>query len=123
MGRGSSVKPQLPVDELEERHREERDAVAVRQLQVVWLGAKGLPPTTIVDATGHRRDRVFQFVKRYHDGGPDALDDKRNNNGGPGRLLDDDKVARLAGRSSWPSRCHAPLPLRRGFMRVSTDSG
>jgi transposase len=96
MGRAITVKPQLTDGQLQERRRRDRDPVAVRQFQVVWLTAKGLPSKAIVEATGYRRDWVFQIVKRYNEGGPDALGDERKNNGGHGRLLDDDRGARLA---------------------------
>jgi transposase len=102
VGRAITVKPHLTVDELQERHRKDRDPVAVRQFQVVWLAAKGLPSKAIVEATGYRRDWVFQIIKRYNEGGPDALGDKRQNNGGNGRILDDAMVAKLAARLEHP---------------------
>ena len=61
----------------------------------MWLAASGKSSAQICDTTGYRRDWVFNIVKRYNDGGPDALGDQRRNNGGHGRKLTDDQVERV----------------------------
>lgn len=59
----------LTVDELQERHRKERDPVAVRQFRVVWLAAQGLPSRAIAKSTGYRRQvSTRQPIKRSRPG-------------------------------------------------------
>ena len=102
MARPITVQPHLTVDELFERHRKERDTVAARRFQVVWLAARGMPSREIVEATGYRRDWVFQIIKRTNEGGPEALADQRKNNGGHGRIINDQQLAVLSARLEHP---------------------
>jgi transposase len=102
VSRPITVQPHLTVEQLFERHRKERDPVAVRQFQVVWLAATGKPSKQIVEATGYRRDWVFQIIKRYNEGGPEALGDKRRYNGGHGRIINDEQLEVLAARLDHP---------------------
>lgn len=82
------IPPHLPLAELERRYRGARDPVARSHWQIVWLLAGGAPTAEVVRATGYSATWVREVAKRYREGGPDALGDRRHANPGGAPLLD-----------------------------------
>ena len=81
MARGLTVHPHLPADEVKRRFLGAKEPVARGHWQVVMMALAGKSSREIVDATTLGRDWVFVILKRYNEGGPDALGDNRVRNG------------------------------------------
>src|SRR5215210_4263696 len=80
--------PHLSTEELQSRHRDARDPVERGHYQIVWLIARGKTTTEVMEATGYGRGWIQQLSRRYNEGGPEALGDRRHHNpGGVGRAL------------------------------------
>lgn len=88
MARPLVVPAHLPLDELERRYRGARDPVLRSHLQIVWLLARGEPTAAVCRATGYSADWVRAVARRYREGGPGALGDRRRGNPGGAGLLD-----------------------------------
>ena len=88
MARPLSVPAHLPLDELERRYRGARDPVLRSHLQIVWLLARGEPVTAVAGATGYHPNWIREVARRYREGGPGALGDRRRGNPGGRPLLD-----------------------------------
>jgi transposase len=87
MARPLVVPPHLPVDELERRYRRARDPVERSHWQIVWLLARGEATAAVARATGYSVNWVREVAKRYREGGPAALGDRRHANPGAPPLL------------------------------------
>ncbi len=55
--------------------------------QMVWLLSQGEPAATVARVTGYSVNWVRAVAKRYRDGGPPALGDRRHTNPGATPLL------------------------------------
>lgn len=87
MARTLHLPPHLPLDELERRYRGARDPVARSHWQIVWLLARGEPTAAVCRATGYCANWVREVARRYREGGPEALGDRRHANPGGAPLL------------------------------------
>jgi transposase len=87
MARKLEVPPHLSVGELERRYRGARDPVARGHWQIVWLLARGQPTAAVADVTGYSVTWVREVARRYREGGPGALGDRRHANPGAAPLL------------------------------------
>jgi transposase len=87
MDRKVGIPPHLPVDELERRYRRARDPVARSHWQIVWLLALGTRTAEVCRVTGYCANRVREVARRYREGGPEALGDRRQANPGAPPLL------------------------------------
>ncbi|MDP9354819.1 MAG: winged helix-turn-helix domain-containing protein [Chloroflexota bacterium] len=82
-----TVPSHLPVADLEARYRHARDPVARSQWQIIWLLASGRSTTEVAAVTGYSVPWVRQIARRYAEGGPAALGDRRHTNPGAAPLL------------------------------------
>lgn len=96
------VEPHLTERELIQLWRETKEPVKKQHIQVVLLALRGRFSTQIREETGYDRSWVFEIMRRYNREGPDGLGDRRANNGGHGRVLDDDGLAELAAAVDQP---------------------
>jgi transposase len=87
MSRPLVIPPHLPAEELERRYRGARDPVARSHWQIVWLLARGEPTAQVCRATGYSPTWVREVARRYREGGPGALGDRRRANPGAPPLL------------------------------------
>jgi len=104
MARPLSVPAYLPLDELGRRYRGARDPVLRSHLQIVWLLARGEPAAAVRRATGYSVDWIRAVAKRYREGGPGALGDRRRGNPGGAPLLD------AAGQEALRAALAGPAP-------------
>lgn len=74
--------PHLSTEELEDRYRSAKDSVERSHYQIVWLIARGKTTTEVMEATGYGRTWIQKLSRRYNEGGPQALGDKRHHNPG-----------------------------------------
>jgi len=85
----------LSVEELEKRYRAERDGITRSHWQILWLLASGKRTAQVAELTSYSVPWVRSVVKRYHEGGPSAVGDKRHDNPGKPRLLSEAQEAQL----------------------------
>ena len=72
----------LSSQELETRYRKAHDPVLRSHYQILWLISEGRTTTRVMEATGYSRGWIQQLARRYNEGGPEALGDRRHGNPG-----------------------------------------
>jgi transposase len=95
MARTMTVAPHMTVEELEARYRGAGDAVARSQWQMLWLLAQGMRTAEVARVTGYGVRWIQEIARRYRDGGPAAVGDRRHANPGAAPLLDAAQQERL----------------------------
>ncbi len=87
--------PHLTNEELEERYRREKDAVARSHWQILWLLSSGKRTPEVSAVTGYSVVWIRQIVHRYNARGTQSVGDGRHHNPGSGRLLSDEQEVEL----------------------------
>src|SRR3954464_4071430 len=82
-----AVAGHLSAAELGPRYRAARDRVERGHLQVVWLRRRGRDAAEVARVMGLSGLWVAEIVRRYNEGGPDGLGDRRRGNVGAKPLL------------------------------------
>ena len=77
-----SLEEHLGNEELECRYREAKDPVERSHYQIVWLLARGRTTREVVEVTGYSPNWVREVARRYNEGGPEGLGDRRHGNAG-----------------------------------------
>ena len=72
----------LTPEELENRYRKAHDPVLRSHYQILWLISEGKSTTQVMEVTGYSRGWIQQLARRYNEGGPEALGDRRHGNPG-----------------------------------------
>src|SRR3954468_20597517 len=72
---------------LGQRYRAARSPIARSHLQVVWLLSRDRSEREVARVTGYGRRWVGEVARRYEEGGPDGLGDRRRGNAGARPLL------------------------------------
>ena len=87
----------LTSEELENRYRKAHDPVLRSHYQILWLISEGRTTTQVMEVTGYSRGWIQQLARRYNQGGPEALGDRRHRNPGAKdrALLDADQQEEL----------------------------
>src|SRR5215210_237197 len=67
---------------LENRYRKAKDPVERSDYQIVWLIALGKTTTEVMEVTGYGRTWIQKLSRRYNEGGPQTLGDRRHYNPG-----------------------------------------
>src|SRR3954454_15339710 len=78
----SGLAAQLSPAELGQRYRAARSPVERSHLQIVWLLSRGRGEREVARVTGYGRRWVGEVARRYEEGGPDGLGDRRRGEGG-----------------------------------------
>src|SRR4051812_36002242 len=112
----SGLAAHLSPAELGQRYRAARSPVERSHLQIVWLLSRGRGEREVARVTGYGRRWVGEVARRYDEGGPDGLGDRRRGNAGATPLLGGaDGAAPRAPRPGapppgrpWPGRQGAP---------------
>jgi len=81
--------------ELGQRYRAARCPVERSHLQIVWLLSLGRSEREVAQVTGYGRRWVGEVARRYDEGGPDGLGDRRRGNAGARPLLGAEDEAAL----------------------------
>ena len=87
MAQKMTVAPHLTVGELEQRYRGAEDRVARGQWHILWLLAQGIPTAEVARVTSYGVRWIQEVARRYRDGGPAAIGDRRHANPGAPPLL------------------------------------
>ena len=103
MARKLTIAPHLPIEELQQRYRAAEDPVARSHWQMLWLLAQGLPTAEVARVTSYGVRWVQEIARRYRDGGPAAVDDRRHANRGAAPLLDVAQQAQLQAALAGPA--------------------
>src|SRR4051795_6544969 len=83
----SGLAAHLSPAELGQRYRAARSPVERSHLQIVWLLSRGRSEREVAQVTGYGRRWVGEVARRYDEGGPDGLGDRRRGNAGARPLL------------------------------------
>ena len=83
----SRLAAHLSPAELGQRYRAARSPIERSHLQVVWLLSRGRSEREVAQVTGYGRRWVGEVARRYDEGGPDGLGDRRRGNAGARPLL------------------------------------
>lgn len=73
--------------ELEERYEAAADPIAKSHFHAVWLVSLGYEVEEVAELLSFSMRWVRQLLRRYNDGGPEALGDQRVNNGSEPTIL------------------------------------
>src|SRR5881392_3495410 len=94
----SGLAAHLSPAELGQRYRAARSPVERSHLPIVWLLSRGRSEREVARVTGHGRRWVGEVARRYDEGGPDGLGDRRRGNAGARPLLgaEDEAALRVA---------------------------
>src|SRR2546429_9315552 len=87
MKKAITVKPHLSIEAVEARYRQATDAVEQSHWQINWLLAHGKTTKEIQEFTGYCLAWIRTIAHRYNQGGPPALNDRRQTNPGGSLLL------------------------------------
>lgn len=97
-----SIQAHLGVHELATHYRRAKDPVARSHWQVIWLLAQGRPSAQVAAVTGYTVNWVRTIARRYNQGGPAGLEDRRHRNPGASGLLSAVQRAALAAALTRP---------------------
>lgn len=97
----------LSLDELAYRYRKATDPVERSHFQMIWLLAQGKRIGEVAEVTGYCPNWIRILARRYNQGGPQMLADKRHQNPGMKPLLSGEQQQRL----------------RESLQQVPTDGG
>jgi transposase len=103
MARKLTIAPHLPIEEVQQRYRAAEDPVARSHWQILWLLGQGLPTAEVARVTGYGVRWVQEVARRYRDGGPDAVGDRRHANPGAAPLLEAAQQAQLQAALAEPA--------------------
>src|SRR3954451_18821885 len=78
----SGLAAHLSPAELGQRYRAARSPIERSHLQVVWLLSRDRSEREVAQVTGYGRRWVGEVARRYEEGGPDGLGDRRRGEGG-----------------------------------------
>ena len=87
--------PHLSTEELGRRYKAASDGVERSHLQIIWLLSQGHAAKSVAAVTGYSRSWISEITWRYNDHGPAGLGDRRHDNPGAARLLDEEKQEQL----------------------------
>jgi transposase len=76
------LEPHLDPTELEYRYRKGKDPVLRSHYQILWLISLGKTTSQVMEVTGYSRGWIQRLARRYNEGGPQALGDRRHQNPG-----------------------------------------
>jgi transposase len=127
----TKLQPHLTAEEVKERYRTATDRAERTHFHVLWLISQGESQARTARLVGISDRWVQEIVKRYNEGGVEAMRDRRHDHPGPGRVLDaageQVLLAALQERPSdgglWTSQKVAAWIGRHTGQRVSTVSG
>src|SRR3954470_11285678 len=77
----SGLAAHLSPAELGQRYRAARSPIERSHLQVVWLLSRDRSEREVAQVTGYGRRWVGEVARRYEEGGPDGLGDRRRGEG------------------------------------------
>src|SRR3954453_17297411 len=101
----SGLAAHLSPAELGQRYRAARSPIERSHLQVVWLLSRDRSEREVAQVTGYGRRWVGEVARRYEEGGPDGLGDRRRGNAGARPLLGaEDEAALRAALAEPPAR-------------------
>src|SRR5206468_3383960 len=98
----SGLAAHLSPAELGQRYRAARSPIERSQLQIVWLLSRGRSEREVAQVTGYGRRWVGEVARRYDEGGPDGLGDRRRGNAGARPLLGAEDEAALRAAPAEP---------------------
>src|SRR3954462_8423905 len=106
----SGLAAHLSPAELGQRYRAARSPIERSHLQVVWLLSRDRSEREVAQVTGYGRRWVGEVARRYEEGGPDGLGDRRRGHAGARPLLGAGAAGRWGGGGGGGARGPAGPP-------------
>jgi transposase len=94
----TTIKAQLSSVELEARYETAADPIAKSHFHAMWLLSSGYEVEEVAELLSFSTRWVGELIKRYNEGGPQALDDQRVHNGTKPTILTGEALAALKER-------------------------
>ena len=98
----TTIKAQLSSFELEARYEAAADPIAKSHFHTLWLLSSGYEVEEVAELLSFSTRWVRALSKRYNEGGPEALGDRRVDNGTKPTILTPDALAALKERIKTP---------------------
>ena len=98
----TTIKAQLRSFELEARYEAAADPVAKSHFHALWLLSSGYEVEEVAELLSFSTRWVRALLKRYNEGGPEALGDQRTHNGTKPTILTSAALAALKERIKTP---------------------
>ena len=98
----TTIKAQLRSFELEARYEAAADPIAKSHFHALWLLSSGYEVEEVAELLSFSTRWVRALSKRYNEGGPEALGDRRVDNGTKPTILTPDALAALKERIKTP---------------------
>ena len=61
-----TITPHLPVEDLERRYRQAKDAIERSHYQIIWLLGQGKRSEEVAAVTGYSRHWIYELVRSYN---------------------------------------------------------
>lgn len=97
-----AIKPHLSTTDLEGRYERAPDPIAKSHFHALWLLAKGHEIDEVAELLSFSTRWVYQLIKRYNEGGPDSLGDRRVDNGAAATIVTPEALRALRERVKTP---------------------
>ena len=98
----ATIKARLSGSELEARYKEAADAIAKSHFHALWLMSLGYEVDEVAELLSFSPRWVRALIKRYNEGGAEALGDQRVHNGTKPTILTPDALTALKERIKMP---------------------
>lgn len=99
----TTVKSHLSAIELEDRYEAADEPIAKRHFHALWLLSRGYTANEVAGLLSLSTRWVYELVRRYNEGGPDCLGDRRANNGTAPTIITPEALAALKERIKTPA--------------------
>jgi transposase len=98
----TTIKGHLSTAALEGRYETAACPIAKSHFHAVWLLSKGYEVDEVAELLSFSTRWVKELVRRYNEGGPDSLGDRRAGNGAEPRIVTPEALAALKERVKTP---------------------
>ena len=98
----TKIEEHLSVADLEARYKTASDPIAKSHFHAIWLLAGGYSVAQVAKLLSFSTRWAKALVKRYNEGGPELLGDRRAANGAEPRILTPEALAALKERIKTP---------------------
>src|SRR3954465_9637723 len=119
----SGLAAHLSPAERGQRYRAARSPVERSHLRIVWLLSRGRGEREVAQVTGYGRRWVGEVARRYDEGGPDGLGDRRGGHGGARPLLGAEDEAALRAALAEPPADGGPRAGAEGATGTAARAG
>lgn len=82
-----NIAPHMDTETLGQRYRQAQDSVKRSHYLIIWHLSQKRSVKEVSEITGYSERWVFEIARRFNEGGPNAIGDRRHENSGAGNSL------------------------------------